>query len=58
MPWRRRATRTLRPFETYLETFKLGMPPHGGFAIGLERFIMQLLGLDNMSGWRRCSRGI
>ncbi len=24
------------------------MPPHGGFAIGLERFIMQLLGLDNV----------
>jgi len=38
----------LRPFETYFETFKLGMPPHGGFAIGLERFIMQLLGLDNV----------
>ncbi len=38
----------LTPFETYFETFKLGMPPHGGFAIGLERFIMQLLGLENV----------
>ncbi|OQA45152.1 MAG: Asparagine--tRNA ligase [Chloroflexi bacterium ADurb.Bin325] len=38
----------LAPFETYFETFKYGMPPHGGFAIGLERFIMQLLGLDNV----------
>ncbi len=38
----------LTPFETYFETFKYGMPPHGGFAIGLERFIMQLLGLDNV----------
>ena len=38
----------LRPFETYFEAFKHGMPPHGGFAIGLERFIMQLLGLDNI----------
>lgn len=38
----------LRPFETYFEAFKHGMPPHGGFAIGLERFIMQLLGLDNV----------
>lgn len=38
----------LAPFETYLEAFKYGMPPHGGFAIGLERFIMQLLGLDNI----------
>ena len=38
----------LSPFETYFEAFKYGMPPHGGFAIGLERFIMQLLGLDNI----------
>jgi nondiscriminating aspartyl-tRNA synthetase len=38
----------LAPFETYFEAFKYGMPPHGGFAIGLERFIMQLLGLDNV----------
>jgi len=40
--------RDLSPFETYFETFKYGMPPHGGFAIGLERFIMQLMGLDNI----------
>ncbi len=40
--------RDLAPFETYFEAFKFGMPPHGGFAIGLERFIMQLLGLDNI----------
>ena len=32
----------------YLETFRFGMPPHGGFAIGLERFIMQLMGLTNL----------
>ncbi len=38
----------LTAFETYFETFKYGMPPHGGFAIGLERFIMQLLGLENI----------
>ncbi len=38
----------LSPFETYFEAFKYGMPPHGGFAIGSERFIMQLLGLDNI----------
>lgn len=36
------------PFETYLEAFRYGMPPHGGFAIGLERLIMQLLGLANL----------
>ena len=38
----------ITPFETYFEAFKYGMPPHGGFAIGLERFIMQLLGLENI----------
>ena len=32
----------------YLETFRFGMPPHGGFAIGLERLIMQLIGLTNL----------
>lgn len=36
------------PFETYLEAFRYGMPPHGGFAIGLERLLMQLLALPNV----------
>jgi nondiscriminating aspartyl-tRNA synthetase len=44
----KRAGYSLEPFETYFEAFKYGMPPHGGFAIGLERFVMQLLGLDNI----------
>jgi nondiscriminating aspartyl-tRNA synthetase len=35
-------------FAHYLEAFRFGMPPHGGFAIGLERFLMQLLGLSNI----------
>lgn len=39
---------SLEPFEYYLEAFKYGMPPHGGFAIGLERFVMQLLQVDNI----------
>lgn len=37
-----------QPFLYYFEAFKHGMPPHGGFAIGLERFVMQLLGLENI----------
>jgi nondiscriminating aspartyl-tRNA synthetase len=36
------------PFERYLEAFRYGMPPHGGFAIGLERFLMQLTGAANL----------
>ncbi len=38
----------LEPFESYLEAFKYGMPPHGGFAIGSERLVMQLTGLSNV----------
>lgn len=38
----------LEPFAEYLEVFRYGMPPHGGFAIGQERFVAQLLGLENV----------
>jgi nondiscriminating aspartyl-tRNA synthetase len=43
-----RAGLPTEPFETYLEAFRYGMPPHGGFAIGSERLLMQLLGLPNV----------
>jgi len=32
----------------HLRFFKYGMPPHGGFAIGIERLTMQILGLKNV----------
>ena len=35
-------------FESYLEAFKYGMPPHGGLAIGAERLTMTLLKLKNI----------
>lgn len=35
-------------FAFYLEAFRCGMPPHGGFAIGAERLTSQLLGLGNL----------
>jgi aspartyl-tRNA synthetase len=40
----------LRPesFESYLEPFRYGMPPHGGFGLGIERFLMLLLDLPNI----------
>lgn len=35
-------------FKDYLQCFQYGMPPHGGFAIGLERIAKQLLGLPSV----------
>jgi nondiscriminating aspartyl-tRNA synthetase len=32
----------------FLEAFKYGVPPEGGFAFGAERITMQLLGLKNI----------
>lgn len=32
----------------YLEFFKYGCPPHGGFAIGVDRLTMLLLGVSNV----------
>ncbi len=36
------------PFAGYLQAFKYGMPPHGGFAIGLERWVARLVELPNV----------
>jgi len=38
----------LEPYEGYLEAFRHGMPPHGGFAIGLERWVARLVGAANV----------
>lgn len=35
-------------FEIYLQAFRYGMPPEGGFAIGLERVTKDILGLVNL----------
>ncbi len=35
-------------FKYYLQAFKYGMPPHGGFAMGLERVTEKMLGLANV----------
>jgi nondiscriminating aspartyl-tRNA synthetase len=35
-------------FEKHLRMFELGMPPHGGLAIGLERLTAQVLGLGSV----------
>jgi nondiscriminating aspartyl-tRNA synthetase len=36
------------PYESYLQVFRHGMPPHGGFAIGLERWTARLTGAANV----------
>jgi len=35
-------------YSAYLQAFNHGVPPHGGFAIGLERLTAQLLGYTNV----------
>lgn len=35
-------------YSTYLAAFAHGMPPHGGFAIGMERWIARLVGAENI----------
>ncbi|MBI2584026.1 MAG: aspartate--tRNA(Asn) ligase [Candidatus Aenigmarchaeota archaeon] len=34
--------------EWFVKHFKYGVPPHGGFCIGIERFTMQLLDIENI----------
>jgi aspartyl-tRNA synthetase len=34
--------------EFYLDTFKYAIPPHGGWGMGSERIIKQLLNLENI----------
>jgi nondiscriminating aspartyl-tRNA synthetase len=36
------------PLSGYLDAFRYGMPPHGGFAIGLERWVSRLVGAANI----------
>lgn len=35
-------------FAGYLKAFRYGMPPHGGFGFGIERYLMKILGLGNV----------
>ena len=35
-------------FSFYLDAFRYGVPPHGGYGLGIDRLIQQLAGLDNI----------
>lgn len=35
-------------FDFYLQAFKYGMPPHGGWGMGLERLTQKFLSIDNV----------
>jgi nondiscriminating aspartyl-tRNA synthetase len=35
-------------FESYLQAFRFGMPPHGGLGLGLERLTAMFCGLSNI----------
>jgi aspartyl-tRNA synthetase len=39
---------SLEPLQFYLDFFKYGCPPHGGFGLGLGRLLMVLLGIGNL----------
>ena len=38
----------LESIQSYINCFKYGAPPHGGFGVGLERVVMLFAGLDNI----------
>ncbi len=38
----------LEPIQFYIDFFRFGCPPHGGFGLGLSRLLMVLLGLQNV----------
>eukprot|EP00929_Paragymnodinium_shiwhaense_P112271 TRINITY_DN80530_c0_g1_i1.p1 TRINITY_DN80530_c0_g1~~TRINITY_DN80530_c0_g1_i1.p1 ORF type:complete len:640 (-),score=112.49 TRINITY_DN80530_c0_g1_i1:154-1929(-) len=36
------------PLQSYIDSFRHGVPPHGGIGLGLERIVQLYLGLDNI----------
>lgn len=48
----------IESIQFYLNFFKYGCPPHGGFGMGPNRMIMQLLSLDNVRDASFMYRGV
>lgn len=38
----------INDFDFYLQAFKYGMPPHGGFGLGLDRLVMVIVNSQNI----------
>ncbi|XP_038899520.1 aspartate--tRNA ligase 2, cytoplasmic [Benincasa hispida] len=38
----------VKTIATYIDSFRYGAPPHGGFGVGLERVVMLFCGLNNI----------
>src|SRR3989344_460738 len=49
---------SLEPMDFYLDMFKYGTPPHGGFGFGLTRMLMVMLDLKNVREATYLYRGI
>ena len=49
---------SLEPFEPYINFFKYGCPPHGGFAPGPTMILMKMLGMDNVREVTYLYRGV
>ena len=47
-----------KPFENYLNFFKYGCPPHGGFAPGPSRLLMKIMGYNNVRDVTYLYRGV
>lgn len=48
----------VEPFESYLNFFKYGCPPHGGFAPGPTRMLMQIFNIANVREVTYLYRGV
>lgn len=48
----------LEPIQFYLDFFKYGCPPHGGFGMGPNRMMMKLLGIESIREAMFVYRGV
>jgi len=48
----------LEPLQFYINFFKYGCPPHGGFGMGPNRMLMKLIGVDNVRDATFLYRGV